>query len=163
MPLKKVLLILWTLGSLNTFAAETLDLAASKVQTLSKVPTSLKEEFKGKILILDFWASWCGPCKESLPFYEDLQKRYSPQGLQVLAVSVDEDPQSALDFIGKRSFSIRILWDSNKELSKRLELKAIPTTLILDSSGKVLYRERGFVDSSKLKIEQQLLKVLPKK
>jgi thiol-disulfide isomerase/thioredoxin len=160
MPVKKLILFFWTLGLLSAHSAETVDFSTCKVQTLGQTPTSVKEAFKGRVLILDFWASWCSPCKESLPFYEELNKRYGSQGLQILAVSVDDEVTDASEFVANKKFSFQFLWDKNRELSKRLKLQAVPTTLILDRNGKVLYREQGFVKSTKVKIEQELSKAL---
>lgn len=168
MAQKKILLFLAILACFtlrnphNATAAETLDLATTKVQTLTRTPTTLKEKFTGEILLLDFWASWCGPCKESLPFYQELQSRYASQGLQVLALSVDTDIKEASAFIRKNKFSLSFLWDQNRTVANSLNLKAIPTTLILDKTGKILYQERGFLDSSKDKIEKFLVKTLKK-
>jgi thiol-disulfide isomerase/thioredoxin len=168
MPLKKILLFFNVLGILyfenfpKALAIESLDLAATKVQTLTQTPTMLKDKFTGEVLLLDFWASWCGPCKKSLPFYEQLQKRYTTQGLQVLALSVDDESKDATAFILKNNFSLTFLWDQNRTLAKSLSLKAIPTTLILDKAGKIHYQERGFSDSSKAKIEEQILKLFKK-
>ncbi|MGZ3743064.1 MAG: TlpA family protein disulfide reductase [Pseudobdellovibrionaceae bacterium] len=163
MPAKKILLFFYFLGVLqNAQALESVDLTTTKLQTLTRTPFLLKEKFTGEFLLLDFWASWCGPCEKSLPFYEELQKRYAAQGLQVLAISIDEDVKEASAFVLKKKLSLTFLWDQNGALAKSLGLHAIPTSLILDKKGKILHQERGFLDSSKAQIEQFLEKTLKK-
>ncbi|HEY8271611.1 MAG TPA: TlpA disulfide reductase family protein, partial [Pseudobdellovibrionaceae bacterium] len=112
MAQKKIFLIFYILGSFSLGisqslqAADTLNFATTKVQTLTHTTTTLKEKFTGQFLLLDFWASWCAPCKESLPFYQELQKRYAAEGLQVLALSVDSDVKDASSFIRKNNFTL---------------------------------------------------------
>ena len=149
-------------GLRNAQAVDSVDFSTTKVQTLTQAPVTLKEKFTGEILLLDFWASWCAPCLESLPFYVQLQKRYAAQGLQVLALSVDDEVKDASAFIAKNKFSLTFLWDKKGALAKELGLKAVPTTLILDKKGRILYQERGFVESSKAEIDRQILKALKK-
>lgn len=143
-------------------AGESVDLIKTKVQTFEKISVSLTDKFTGELLVLDFWASWCEPCKESLPFYQELQKKHGARGLQVLAVSVDEDIQDASSFVSKNKLTLTFLWDPNGNVARSLSIHALPSTLIVDKSGKILHRERGFTKTSKTKIEEQLLKLLKK-
>ncbi len=165
---KKLILFFLTLCTLalsgikGVQAATSLDPQGTQFQTLEMAPTTLKENFTSDLLLLDFWASWCEPCKESLPFFAKLEKRYSKQGLQILAVSVDEELKEAKAFVAKNNFSLTFLWDPKKAVAKSLELKAIPTTLLVDKSGKIIYQERGFSESSKAKLEAQIQKTLKK-
>ncbi|WP_413288285.1 TlpA family protein disulfide reductase [Bdellovibrio sp. HCB337] len=163
MRLKFVVLIFCLLGSLRGQASETVELSGGKLQSLNGAPTSLKAEIRGKVVILDLWASWCGPCQESLPYYEGLKNRFGAQGLQVIAVSVDDTIKAANDFTDKRKIGLRFLWDAEKDLYKRLNAKAVPTMVVLDNTGKVLFREQGFLKGSNEKLEQLIAKLLSEK
>jgi len=156
MKLKAFVFLIFILGSLGSWATNSLELKAAKLQSLSAKPTNLKSEFKGQVLLLDLWASWCEPCKESLPFYEELQKRYGDKGLQVIAVSVDDNLKAANEFADKNKLKLQLLWDPKKELVKLLDVKAIPTMLLIDQNGKVLFRERGFLKNTKENIEKSI-------
>lgn len=162
MTLKNGLLILGILVGVNSWlsfssaAPTALDLSSTKVQTLESAPVTLKEKFTGDLLLLDFWASWCSPCKESLPFYQELQKKFSPQGLQVLAISVDDEAKDATRFIKKNKLSLNFLWDPQGALARSLGIQSLPATLLLDKSGKILFQEKGFSEASKTKLENQL-------
>jgi len=156
MKLKAFVFLIFILGSLGSWATNSLELKAANLQSLSAKPTNLKSEFKGQVLLLDLWASWCEPCKESLPFYEELQKRYGDKGLQVIAVSVDDNLKAANEFADKNKLKLQLLWDPKKELVKLLDVKAIPTMLLIDQNGKVLFRERGFLKNTKENIEKSI-------
>lgn len=140
--------------------ANSIDFPSTKFKTFDMLPTSAAEHINGKLVLLDFWASWCEPCKDSLPFFAELENRYSKQGLQVIAVSVDEDLKAANAFVAKNKLPLKFLWDENKRVAKNLGLMAIPTTLLVDKSGKIIYQERGFSGSSKTKLEDQVRKAL---
>ena len=143
---------------LEVQAEDSIHFATTKVQALeTETPVILKEKFTGKILLLDFWASWCSPCKEALPYYETLQKRFAKVGLQVIAVSVDDDKKSALEFLKDHNYQLSFFWDKDKNVAKSLGVKVLPTTLLIDSEGKILHRERGFFDSSKEVFQKKIV------
>lgn len=166
MFLKKMIFIISFLGfglpafSAKPLPADSLDFGAIQLQSLNNSSTTLQKEFSGELLLLDFWASWCDPCKESLPFYEKLQARFSAQGLQVVALSVDDEITEASDFVAKSNFKLNFLWDRERTVAKSLGIQSIPTTLIIDKNGKILRRERGFLASTKAKLEERIQDLL---
>lgn len=102
------------------------------------------ESFRGKILYLDFWASWCGPCLLSFPFMNQLQRNYADKGLEVLAINMDEDKQAARRFLGEHPATFRVALGPNVPCARDLEVAAMPTSLLIDRSGKVRKRHAGF-------------------
>lgn len=101
-------------------------------------------ELSGKIVVVDFWASWCGPCKEAFPAFKELQKKYAEKGVVIVAVSVDEDVASMNKFVSKQKPPFTIVRDKTTQLAAQLDLAGIPTTFILDKNGKVAAVHTGF-------------------
>ena len=101
-------------------------------------------DLKNKVVLVDFWASWCGPCKESFPAMEELHSRYGAKGLVVLAVNVDDNPQAMNDFLKKHSASFPIVRDAKKKLVSTVNIKSMPCSFVLTPQGKVAAVHKGF-------------------
>ena len=104
----------------------------------------LPGDLKGKIVLVDFWASWCGPCKESFPVMEDLQQRYGSKGLVIVAVNVDEDAAAMQDFLKEHKASFTIVRDASKKLVGTVNISSMPSSFILGADGKVAVVHKGF-------------------
>ena len=129
------------------------DLASFKVE--GKLPESLKD----KVVLIDFWASWCDPCKESFPVMDDLQKRYGPKGLVIIAVNVDEDRQEMEDFLKKHapSPSFTLVRDATQKLVEKAGIATMPGSFLLDRQGKVRFVHNGYRGpETKKKYEQEI-------
>lgn len=112
----------------------------STFQLEGKLPADLK----GKVVLLDFWASWCGPCKESFPVMEDLHKKYGEKGFVILAVNVDETTAAMKDFLKEHAASFAIVHDTTKKLVGTANISSMPTSFMLDKEGKVAAVHKGF-------------------
>lgn len=112
----------------------------AEFQLEGKLPGSLK----GKVVIVDFWASWCGPCKDSFPVMEELQAKYGRKGLVVLAVNLDEDRPTMEDFLKKHPVSFTVVRDASKKLVGRASIKSMPTSFVLGPDGRVASIHKGF-------------------
>ncbi len=112
----------------------------SEFQLEGKLPESLK----GKVVIVDFWASWCGPCKDSFPVMEELQTKFGKKGLVVLAVNLDEDRSTMEDFLKKHPVTFTVVRDASKKLVGRAAIKSMPTSFVVSSDGKVASVHKGF-------------------
>ena len=106
-------------------------------------------DLRGKVVIVDFWASWCVPCRDALPFYDVLYKEHGAAGLDVVAVSVDETRDLAQRFLESVPVSYAVVWDASHALASRYALKTMPTTFVLDRSGVVRAVHDGFHDASR--------------
>ena len=104
---------------------------------------SLKQ-FRGKVVFLDIWASWCGPCLTSLPHLDDLRKTYPSAKFQVLAVNVDRDPAKARAFLDKRPVGYPSVSDPEGRIPQRFGLETMPTSYLIDESGVVRFVNEGF-------------------
>lgn len=106
------------------------------------LPDSISLE--GKVVYVDFWASWCVPCRHSFPWMQDLYEKYRQNGFEIVAVGVDKDHQSALKFLGEIHPAFTVVFDSTGDLAKRFGLDAMPTSFIYNRNGRLALQNRGF-------------------
>ncbi len=114
------------------------DLAGFKLE--GKLPDLLKD----KVVIVDFWASWCGPCKESFPAMNELQQKYSSRGLVIIAVNVDERRADMEAFLKSTPASFTVVRDAGQKLVDLTGISTMPSSFVLDRTGKVRFIHNGF-------------------
>ncbi len=114
-------------------------------QTLDGKRVSL-HDFHGKVILLDIWASWCGPCKQEIPFLAETDKQYREKGLVILAVNIDKKLENVRKFIDgcQTAPGFRILLDPDAGIPPLYEIKGMPTTLLIDRKGRIRFRHQGF-------------------
>lgn len=121
-------------------------------------------KMKGKVVIVDFWASWCEPCKIELPALNALYKKYKDKGLVVIGVNLDEKKPDAMGFLKENPVQFPLAYDGDKQvLAKQVEIEKMPTSFILDKSGKVAVRHEAFREGDADKIEAEIKKLLAAK
>lgn len=131
------------------------DAPAIETSTVSGEPVSLAA-LRGKVVLVDFWATWCGPCVKSFGFYRDLAEKYGDQGLVVIAVSVDEDRGKVAKFLEKHVVPFLVAIDERLEIAKRFEPPTMPTAYLIDRAGKVRHIHPGFNAKQTEEFEQQV-------
>ena len=116
-------------------------------------------DYKGKVVLLNFWATWCGPCKIEIPWFVEFEQKYKDRGFAVLGVSMDDDGWEVVKpYLAKTKINYRILV-GNEEVAKNYGgLDALPTTLVIDRAGTVVSKHEGLV--SKGTYEKEILSVL---
>jgi thiol-disulfide isomerase/thioredoxin len=105
----------------------------------------LPEELKGQVILLDFWASWCSPCKISFPAMEELKRKYAAEGLTIIAVSVDEKQANMQEFVKSAKVSFTVVRDAEQKLVATADVPTMPTSFLIDRSGKIRFIHAGFV------------------
>ncbi|MFH1807200.1 MAG: TlpA disulfide reductase family protein [Pseudomonadota bacterium] len=100
--------------------------------------------YQGKVVLLDFWASWCAPCRQAFPYYADLHARHVHDGLAVVAVSIDDERDVATKFARRWGLPFDVLHDGLHEGAAAFSVMQIPATFILDRQGRVRFIHRGF-------------------
>lgn len=103
-------------------------------------------EFQGKPLLLNFWATWCPPCRAEMPTLQQLAEIYGPEQLQVLAVNVGEGPRRIARYVQASGLNLTVLLDTHSEIAKAWEASALPTTYLIDAQGRPRQRVRGELD-----------------
>jgi peroxiredoxin len=113
-------------------------------------------EFRGDVVLLNFWASWCGECRQSMPALEDLYSKYRRAGLVLLSINMDDDMGRAATMARALKVSFPVLVDTRKDVSKLYKVEAMPLTILIDREGVVRYSHNGY----QLGDEQQFLEQL---
>jgi cytochrome c biogenesis protein CcmG, thiol:disulfide interchange protein DsbE len=109
-----------------------------------KLEGKLPDDLKGKVVMVDFWASWCGPCGESFPAMDEIQKKYSAQGLVIIAINVDEKKSDMDDFLKAHPVSFAIVRDAAQKLVDKAGIGTMPSSFLLGRDGKVVFAHSGF-------------------
>ena len=117
-------------------------------------------DFKGKLIYLDFWATWCSPCRYSFPWMEELQQKYRKQGLTVVAISIDGDRKLIDQFLQQQHVSFKVLQDKHMHTANAYGVDAMPSSFLIGSDGKILYHHRGFNNAAKAILEQKIQEIL---
>ncbi|MDH4054239.1 MAG: TlpA family protein disulfide reductase [Gammaproteobacteria bacterium] len=136
---------------LSVFAATSL--ASSGLEGRSAPDFALKSstgenlrlsEYRGEVVMVNFWATWCGPCRQEMPLLDELYQRYERVGFNLLGVNIDDDSRKAMKMIEELGVNFPVLFDSRKEVSKLYEVEAMPVTVLIDREGNVRYVHHGY-------------------
>ncbi len=117
-------------------------------------------EQRGQIVMVNFWASWCAPCKVELPHLNRLYDKYRASGFVLLGVNIDEDPRLAASIAQRMGLKFPILLDSDKAVAKRYDLGTMPSTVIIDRDGRVRQVHLGYRDGLEAIYEKQVRDLL---
>lgn len=101
-------------------------------------------DHKGKLVLLDFWASWCVPCRRSFPWMNEMQEKYADEGLVIIAVNVDNDPSDAEEFLQKYPANFLIAYDDDRQLVRQYAIEAMPSSFLIDRDGTLVQNHLGF-------------------
>jgi peroxiredoxin len=101
-------------------------------------------EYRGNVVMINFWATWCGPCRQEMPLLDELYNRYERVGFNLLGVNIDDDSNRAMQMVEELGVGFPVLFDARKEVSKLYDVEAMPVTVILDRQGTVRYVHHGY-------------------
>ena len=123
-------------------------------------PNLRLQEQRGRVVMVNFWATWCGPCRQEMPQLNRLYEKYHAAGFVLLGVNVDDDTRKAAEVAGKLGVTFPVLLDTDKAVSKLYELSTMPSTVIIDRDGKVRYVHRGYLTGYEDNYEKQIRELL---
>ncbi|HEY4448651.1 MAG TPA: TlpA disulfide reductase family protein [Steroidobacteraceae bacterium] len=126
------------LAGTPTSSAPAFTLAARSGQDVSLA------QYKGQVVMINFWASWCGPCRQEMPLLESIYKKYNKMGFTMLGVNVEPDSNAANEWLKATPVSFPILYDRDSKVSKLYDVAGMPSTVIIDRSGKLRVLHRGY-------------------
>jgi len=101
-------------------------------------------EYRGEVVLINFWASWCGPCRQEMPILDELHNQYKGLGFTVLGVNVEQDPQQARKLLKNMPVSFPVLFDDRSVVSKEYDVIAMPSTVLVDRDGNMRYLHKGY-------------------
>jgi peroxiredoxin len=115
---------------------------------------------RGQVVVVNFWASWCAPCRRELPGLQRLWTRLHSGGLEVLAVNVDEAPQQAGQMAQRLGLAFPVLLDPRRELARLYDLRTLPSTLVIDRDGRLRFIDAGFHEDSSEVLGRQVAELM---
>lgn len=118
---------------------------------------------KGKVVYLDFWASWCGPCRKSFPWMNDIQKQYQQQGFSVISVNLDADKALASEFLVQTPANFRVIYDPKGKIAKHFKIQGMPSSMIIGRDGQIKARHTGFFTKKIPQYQQEIEALLAQK
>lgn len=133
--------------------------------TLPTFPDGAKislKDLKGRVVYLDFWATWCPPCRKSFPWMDQMHARYKDAGLTIVAVSVDKKPELIKQFIKKMEPGFTIAHDPSGEVAKAYQLRGMPSSYLIDRNGQLIATHMGFRRKDTEKLERTIKTLLEK-
>ena len=111
----------------------------------SAAGTNLRlSEYRGDVVMINFWATWCGPCRQEMPLLDDLYDRYQRVGFNLLGVNIDDDAGRAMQMVDELGVTFPVLFDEKKEVSKLYQVEAMPVTILVDRHGTVRHVHLGY-------------------
>ena len=131
-------------------------LGAGMLSVRAADPTFDLAQYRGKVVYLDFWVSWCKPCRHSFPWMNAMQQKYGGDGLVIVAVNLDEQHADAEKFLKETPAGFTIIYDPEGKLAEQYGIYGMPSSFIIGRDGQVLQKHQGFFDDSPAKYETEL-------
>jgi peroxiredoxin len=117
-------------------------------------------EQRGRVVMVNFWATWCGPCRQEMPHLNKLYDKYRDSGFVLLGVNIDDNARAATDLATKLGLKFPVLLDTDKAVSRLYDLGSMPATVLIDRDGKVRHLHRGYREGYEITYEQQVRALL---
>ena len=147
--------------SVTYAASEKLSGKAANFTLKSRSGKNIKlSELRGEVVMLNFWASWCGPCRKEMPLLEKIHKKYKKLGFTLLGVNVEQDTRAAKRYLKDVKVSFPILFDPANKTSKLYNVSAMPTTILIDRNGNKRFLHKGYKAGYENNYKKEIKKLL---
>ena len=117
-------------------------------------------DYRGKVVFLDFWASWCAPCRASLPAYEQMRQEIGTEEFEIIAINVDENTSDGLEFLAQHPVSYPVLADPNGEIGIPYGIRTLPRSFLLDRNGQIITSQKSFKAGDEIELKQEIEELL---
>jgi len=144
--LKSIFVAVFVLSTFFTVNAETVE--DMPLTGLVNTQDTSFQKLRGQWLYVDFWASWCGPCKKSFPFMNQLQDAFKNKNVQVIAISVDDTKDAALKFLKYNETNFNVFHDPKGKLAEKFKVPGMPSSYLINPKGEIVYKHVGFTEES---------------
>lgn len=160
----KTVFVIWIALFFTTVthaASEQISGKAANFTLKSRSGKNIKlSELRGDVVMLNFWASWCGPCRQEMPLLEKIHKKYKRLGFTLLGVNVEENSAAAINYLKDVKVTFPILFDTTNKTSKLYDVSAMPTTIIIDRNGNKRFLHKGYKPGYENDYKKQIKKLL---
>jgi peroxiredoxin len=116
--------------------------------------------YRGKVVYVDFWASWCTPCKQSFPWMNEIQQRYRHRGLEIIAINLDSEKSDADNFLKKVRTDFTIAYDPSGKIAEKYHVQVMPSSYLISKNGDVVHLHRGFKAGDRQNMERKITEAL---
>ena len=154
--LRFIVVVAFCVLSGRAFAAAVGEMAPPFTLATAEGPTISLEGLRGKVVYLDFWASWCGPCRRSFPWMNEMQQRYGQTDVAIVAVNVDAKRADAEQFLRRYPASFVVVFDAAGATPRTYDVKAMPSSYLIDRKGRIARIEHGFLDEHRSTLEDSI-------
>jgi peroxiredoxin len=120
-------------------------------------------DLKGQVVMINFWASWCGPCRQEFPALDEMYRKYKPMGFEMVGINVESEKSDAERFLGATPVSFPILFDPDNKVSGNYGVSAMPTTFLVDRQGRLRWQHRAYKPGDEAKYIEQIRAMLREK
>ena len=163
-PSRRRALLLWAtlLAGSSAAGAAVQPAAAAPDFTLRSMdgPNLRLAEQRGRVVMVNFWATWCGPCRQEMPHLNKLYDKYRDSGFVLLGVNIDDNVRTATDLAAKLGLRFPVLLDTDKTVTRLYDMGSMPATVLIDREGKVRHLHRGYRDGYELTYDSQVRALL---
>lgn len=158
--MKTIVTVLFLLFSLNqySYAEKAIDFDLPSDEGNIKL-----SDLKGSVVYVDYWASWCPPCRKSFPWMNKMHSKYEAQGLKIIGISLDSKRKNAHKFLKKMPALFSIAYDPEGNTADDYNVQVMPTSYLIDRDGNLIYTHKGFNNKHKEKLEKEFVKALTAK
>jgi cytochrome c biogenesis protein CcmG/thiol:disulfide interchange protein DsbE len=120
-------------------------------------------KLKGKVVYLDFWASWCDPCRKSFPWMNEIHSRFDSKKFTIVAVNLDPSKEDALKFLQKVPAGFDVAYDPDGKIANKYNLKAMPSSYLIDKKGNLMFTHKGYREGDTAELENKIRKLIDSK
>src|ERR1700734_3673414 len=124
---------------------------------------SALSQYKGQVIMVNFWATWCGPCQQEMPLLDQMYKKYKPAGFTLIGVNVDKDAPPVKDLLARKPVSFPVLLDPANQVSKAYHVDEMPSSVIIDRKGQIRYVHRGYKPGDENEYQDLIRKLIREK